>query len=136
MAWVELLELGQELLPGFVVVVQGFDGDPALGEQVVERGGAVRLFHAYELAGRPERIGDLQPAAAQPSRAHRVLVKQHVPVLLGDFLVVPVSSCFSPPPELVHGGSVTLAGRARSSAILDSTVARYSTPISYHWPCQ
>jgi hypothetical protein len=49
----ELLELGQELLSGFVVVAQGFDGDPALGEQVVERGGAVCLLDAYELAGRP-----------------------------------------------------------------------------------
>src|SRR5690242_3393135 len=90
MAWGKLLELGQELFTGLMVVAQSLDGDPALGEQVVERRGAVRLLDVYELAGRPERVGDLQPASAQALRVHSVLVEQHVPVLPGDLLVVPV----------------------------------------------
>src|SRR5580704_15341955 len=90
MARSKLLELDEELLPGLVVITQGFNGYPALGEQVVERRGAVCLLDAHELTVRPERIGNLQAAAPQAPCVYRVLVEKHVSVLLGDLLVVPV----------------------------------------------
>ncbi len=117
---------------------QGFDGDPPLREQVVQRAVCSAFLTHTSWPDGPRASAISSPPPRKRSVCTVSLSSNTYPSRSAICLLYQPSSWSSSPapPDFVQGGSVTLAGQARSSATLVSTIFRYSAPISYHWPCQ
>lgn len=85
--------LPQEGAADGFVAAQGFDGGDRLGEEVVQRCGAVAaggLLDADQLVVRAEDVADFQSATVELVRDDVLLVEEEVALLACRLLVVPV----------------------------------------------